>query len=64
MLLLTANDGVSAAAFHGAVRLGATVVLLPLTSGPAEYDDVVDRVAPRVVIGPRARAAQLAETAP
>ena len=58
VLLLAANDAVSAAAFHGAIRIGATVVLLPITAGRGEYDDVVRRVAPRVVIGPGASAAR------
>jgi acyl-CoA synthetase (AMP-forming)/AMP-acid ligase II len=52
VLVLTANDVVSVVAIHAVVRLGALVMVAPVSAGDAQVRDIVAATEPSLVLAP------------
>ena len=52
VFVLTANDIVSVVAIHAVVRLGALVMVAPISAGDAQVRDIVDATEPSLVLAP------------
>jgi len=54
VLLVVQNDVASVVALHGALRLGALLLVAPTSAGPTQLADIAEQAAPAVLVAPDA----------